>query len=111
MKNSDNHTEEWKVADDDTSGIEFEWNPKKASVNFVKHKVSFHEASTVLSDPLSVTFPDPDHSIEEEREITIGLSDRFRLLMISHTQRGNRIRIISARELTQSEREEYEKGN
>ena len=88
--------------------MEFEWDPKKAAKNLRKHKVSFSEAATVLSDPLSITVPDPDHSIEEDRHITVGMSNRRRLLIVAHTERGDRIRIISARELTRAEREAYE---
>jgi uncharacterized protein len=91
--------------------MEFEWNPKKAAVNFSKHKISFHEAATVFSDLLSVTVPDPDHSLEEDRYITVGLSNHFKLLIVSHTDRDDRIRIISARELTRKERENYENRN
>jgi uncharacterized DUF497 family protein len=88
--------------------LEFEWDPKKAAHNLKKHQVSFTEAATVLKDRLSITMYDPDHSMDEDRYITIGWSCRHRLLMVSHTDRGDRIRIISARELTRSEREAYE---
>ncbi len=91
--------------------MEFEWNPVKAAANLKKHGVSFAEAATVLSDTLSVTVPDPDHSIDEDRYITVGLSNRSRLLIVAHIERGDRVRIISARELTRAEREAYEKGN
>ena len=89
-------------------GIKFEWDTSKAIRNLQKRKVSFEEAATVFGDPLSTTVPDPDHSAEEDRYITIGLSSRFRLLMVAHTERGDRIRIISARELTRRERKQYE---
>lgn len=88
--------------------MEFEWNPKKAAKNLRKHKVSFGEAATIFNDPLSVTVPDPDHSRNEDRYITIGLSKMRRLLIVAHTERGARIRIISARELTRAERRAYE---
>ena len=89
--------------------IEFEWNPQKAVYNKRKHGVAFTEAATVFRDDLSVTVYDPDHSIDEDRYITIGWSQQHRLLMVSHTERGDRIRIISARdELTRAERETYE---
>jgi len=91
-------------------GIEFEWNPKKAAKNLRKHGVSFEEAATVFADTLSATVPDPDHSVGEDRYITIGLSRGYRLLMVAHTERGKRIRIISARELTRKERKQYEEG-
>ena len=92
-------------------GVEFEWDPNKADRNLKLHQVSFNEAATVFSDPLSITVTDPDHSIEEERSITVGWSDRFRLLLVAHTERGDRIRVISARELNRSEREAYEQGD
>ena len=89
--------------------MEFEWDPKKAAKNLKDHKVSFSEASTVFSDPLSITVSDPDHSIKEDRYIIVGMSHRSRLLMVAHTERGERIRLISARELTRKERKAYEK--
>jgi uncharacterized DUF497 family protein len=88
--------------------VEFEWDPKKEAKNIRKHKVTFAEAATVFGDTLSTTVPDPDHSEEEDRYIIIGQSQRSRLLMVSHTERGERIRIISARPLTPTEREAYE---
>lgn len=88
--------------------MDFEWDPRKAEANRRKHGVSFTEAGTVFGDELAITVPDPDHSLEEDRFITIGLSNRRRLLIVSHTDRNNRIRIINARELTRSERKAYE---
>jgi uncharacterized DUF497 family protein len=88
--------------------MEFEWDEDKAERNLKKHKVAFQEAATVLGDPLSVTFPDPDHSIDENRFITIGTSDRGRVLVVSHTDREDRTRIISARKATRKERKFYE---
>lgn len=88
--------------------MEFEWDPRKAELNLRKHGVSFPEAATALGDPLGETVPDPDHSHDEERWITIGRSMGRRLLIVAHTDRGHRIRIISARELTRYERETYE---
>ena len=90
--------------------MEFDWDPNKAASNLRRHNVSFGEAATVFSDPLSTTVPDPDHSLDEDRFITVGLSHRGRLLMVAHTERGDRIRIISARELTRTERAQYEEG-
>ena len=90
--------------------MEFEWNPNKAAINHAKHNVSFREASTAFGDPLSLTFPDPDYSDDESRYITIGESTRRRLLIISHADRTQRIRIISAREVTRQERRIYENG-
>jgi len=88
--------------------VEFEWDREKAAKNLRKHRVSFSEAATVFGDTLSTTIPDPDHSVEEDRHITIGMSDHHRLLMVAHTAREDRIRIISARGLTHTERETYE---
>ena len=88
--------------------IDFEWDPRKARTNLREHGVSFHDAATVLRDPLGVTIYDPDHSEEEDRYITIGTSGSGRLLMVAHTDRGDRIRIINARELTRAEREAHE---
>ena len=88
--------------------MEFEWDPKKEAKNIRKHKVTFSEAATVFGDTLSTTVPDPDHSGDEDRYIVIGLSHRHRLLMVAHTERGERIRIINARTLTSTEREAYE---
>ena len=88
--------------------IQFEWDPAKAKMNLRKHGVAFREAGMVLRDPLSITIFDPDHSDEEDRFITFGFSAAGKLLMIAHTERGKRIRIISARGLTRAEREAYE---
>jgi len=88
--------------------IEFEWDPQKARANRLKHRLSFGEAATVLRDPLAITVFDPDHSQEEDRYITVGTSKRGRAVMVAHTNRGNRIRIISARALSRAEREQYE---
>jgi len=90
--------------------MEFEWDEKKAKANFRKHGVSFEEAFTALRDPLSATARDPDHSIGEDRFVTFGVSPRGRLLVVSHTERGDRIRIISARLAKKGERKIYEEG-
>lgn len=90
--------------------MEFEWDPRKAESNLKKHGVSFTEAGTIFGDELAITVPDPDHSDDENRYITIGLSNRLRLLMVAHTERGDKIRVISARELTKTERKEYEEA-
>jgi len=84
------------------------WDPKKAALNLRNHCISFDEAATVFGDLLGTTVPDPDHSLAEYRYITIGMSNRRRLVMAAHTERRQRIRIIRARELTRSEREAYE---
>nr|WP_318728443.1 BrnT family toxin [Roseofilum sp. Guam] len=91
--------------------MEFEWNPDKAKLNYEKHQVSFPEAATVFNDPLSVTFPDPDHSVGESRYIIIGLSRWQQLLIVAHTERSDQVRIISARKVTRQEQRFYEEGN
>lgn len=89
--------------------IDFEWDLSKAETNLRKHRIAFSEAATVFKDGLSITIYDPDHSDQEDRYITIGTSVIGRLLMVAHTDRGDRTRIISARGLTRKEREAYEK--
>ena len=89
--------------------MEFEWDPRKAAESVRKHRVSFKEASTVFGDVLSTTVLDPDHFSEEHRYITVGRSGRG-LLMVAHVDRGKRIRIISVRKLTASERRAYEES-
>lgn len=91
--------------------MEFEWDPDKAAANLKKHKVSFSEAATVFGDPLSSTFSDPDHSDDEERWLTIGTSLEGRVLVVSHTDREEGVRIISARQATRRERAAYEEEN
>jgi len=87
-----------------------EWDPGKAKSNIKKHGVSFEEAATALSDPLSATGADPDHSITEVRFITFGISELGRLLVVAHTEKRETIRIISARKATKGERKLYEEG-
>ena len=89
---------------------EFEWDPVKAASNQKKHRVSFVEAATVFFDPLSITIADPRHSIDEKRFVITGLSYQRRALVVVHVDRGDRIRIISARPATPAERENYESG-
>ena len=89
-------------------GYNFEWDPEKAKANLSKHGVSFVEAVTVFGDPLSMNMPDPDHSEGEERFILLGMSDRYRLLVVSYAERPPRTRIISARLATRNERKQYE---
>ena len=86
----------------------FDWDFNKAKSNIWKHKVSFEEAGTALLDPLSKTDLDPDHSTDEHRFITFGMSARRRLLVVSYTEHADLIRIISARLATRREREIYE---
>jgi uncharacterized protein len=88
--------------------IDFEWDITKEKTNLRKHSVAFSEAATVFRNGLSITIYDPDHSAEEDRYITIGTSMTGRPLMVAHTDRHDRTRIISARELTRKEREVYE---
>lgn len=88
----------------------FEWDPNKAGKNLKLHDVSFDEASTAFSDTLSLTIYDPLHSGEEDRMILIGNSLKNRLLVIVHTERKDKIRIISARKATKNERNQYEKN-
>jgi len=90
--------------------VVYEWDAKKAKGNRRKHRISFEDAATVFLDPLALTFPDPDHSIEEEREITIGRSSRQQVVFVSLCRRGDRVRIISARKTTRGERKQYEEG-
>ncbi|HEU0144070.1 MAG TPA: BrnT family toxin [Nitrososphaera sp.] len=88
--------------------MRFEWDESKAAANLAKHGVSFEEAATVFGDPLSDTFDDPDHSIEERRFVIIGTSEKGRMLIVAHTDDGEVVRFISAREPTRVEREFYE---
>jgi uncharacterized DUF497 family protein len=90
--------------------VRFEWDPGKAAENLARHGVSFEEAATVFRDVLSATGADPDHSFDEERFVTFGVSTDNRLLTIAHTDRDDTIRIISARPATPSERKIYEEG-
>ena len=89
--------------------MQFEWDRDQAKRNLRKRKVSFDEAATVFYDPLSATFDDPDHSVDEQRFITVGYSSYGRLLVVSHTERSNILRIISARLATAPERKRHEK--
>ena len=88
--------------------MQFEWDRKKAANNFRKHKVSFDEAVTVFYDPLSATFNDPEHSVGEERYITVGYSSTRRLLVVSCSERDDGIRIISARRANTKEKRRHE---
>ena len=87
--------------------LRFEWNGVKAASNARKHGITFEEASTVFGDVFSSTLADPDHSTDEARFVTIGQSVYGRILVVSHTDRGDRIRIISARLATRRERKQY----
>ena len=90
--------------------VVYEWDPEKARANLQKHGVSFEEAASVFLDPLALTFSDPDHSDEEQREITIGNSEKDRVVIVAHCPRGGRTRVFSAREVTRKERNQYEEG-
>ncbi len=90
--------------------MRFEWDPAKADENVGSHGVSFDDASTVFGDPFAATIPDPDHSIEEYRWITMGQAASGHLLVVIHTERGETIRIISARRATRGEKTKYVEG-
>lgn len=90
--------------------MQFEWNPAKAAENLSQHGVSFEEAATVFRDTLSASGWDPDHSVGEERFVIFGVSTSGRLLVVAHSERGDTIRIISARPATSGERKIYEEG-
>jgi uncharacterized DUF497 family protein len=90
--------------------MQYEWDENKAGANLIKHGVAFDEAETVFDDPLYVDFYDPDHSVSENRYIIIGESYKQRLLFVSYTERGDIVRLISAREATPSEKKGYEEG-
>jgi len=89
--------------------LTFEWDSRKARANLAKHGVSFEEASTIFGDRVSLTIPDPEHSLGEERYVTMGKAFTKKLLVVVHTERGNNIRIISARPPSRKERKFYEK--
>jgi uncharacterized DUF497 family protein len=91
--------------------IKFDWDPTKARRNLRKHRIDFDEASTVFADTLSITIQDPDHSEDEERWVTIGLSNRRRLIVVVHTEEDETVRLISARRADRLERRKYEEGN
>jgi uncharacterized protein len=93
-----------------TLGVRFTWDARKAELNFRKHGISFSEASTVFGDPFATTIPDPVHSDLELRFITLGVSSEGRLLVVSHTEDDETLRLISAREAMTQERKRYESG-
>ena len=88
--------------------LDFEWDEDKAAANLKKHKISFGEAKTIFADPFSVTIDDPTHSISEHRFVDIGTSANGKILVVSYTERGQKIRLISCRKATKAEREIYE---
>lgn len=88
--------------------LRFEWDHRKALINKKKHGLAFEEASTVFGDPLSLTIPDPAHSVGEDRFITIGTSAKNRLIVIVYTEHYDIVRIVSARKATKTEKRQYE---
>ena len=87
--------------------MKFQWDPKKAAANLLKHDLSFDEGSTIFGDPLAATILDPEHSADEERYVTIGHSASGRVIVVVHADRGEDIRIISARQATAGEKNKY----
>jgi len=90
--------------------VQFEWDHRKAKSNLKKHGISFQEAATVFGDVLAISFDDPDHSVNEHRILTFGLSCTGKAIIVSHTERNKSMRIISARLMTKQERQIYEEG-
>lgn len=90
--------------------MEFQWDQQKAKSKLSKHGISFEEAQTVFDDPLYVDFYDPDHSEDEDRYIIVGESLNSRVLLVSYTERGDKIRLISARQVTKQELLAYQEG-
>jgi uncharacterized DUF497 family protein len=88
--------------------VEYEWDPEKDQENQRRHGVSFAEASTVFLDPLAATVPDERFAFDDFRFRTTGYTMSNRVIIVAHTDRGDRIRIISAREVTTRERRQYE---
>jgi uncharacterized protein len=90
--------------------LEFEWDDEKAHSNIKKHRVSFEEAETAFVDPMALSMFDDEHSGNEDRNVLIGESDRRRLLIVSYTEREDRIRIVSARVANRREKKQYEEA-
>jgi len=88
----------------------FEWDEEKAEENIKKHGIGFWEAVTVFRDPLAITIHDPDHSRDEDRFLTVGMTSRNRIVVTAFTERGPCIRVISCREVSKSEKRKYEEG-
>lgn len=86
----------------------FEWDRNKEAQNRKKHGVSFREAATVFGDPLSTTFPDLAHSEEEQRYLTIGMTEKGTIIVVAHTEEEDTVRIISARRAARQEQRFYE---
>ena len=94
----------------DLGGVTFEWDARKAAANLKKHRVTFEDASSLFFDPFATTFPDPDHSLNEQREVNLVFTMNNELVFVSHCERGDRIRIIGARPAIGAERKQYEEG-
>lgn len=90
--------------------MRFEWDEQKATSNLLKHGIDFDNAVGVFNDPMALTYPDPDHSLGEIRLLTFGYSKDGKLLAVIHTERGQNIRIVSARKVTRHERTTYEQS-
>jgi uncharacterized DUF497 family protein len=90
--------------------VKFDWDTQKAALNLLNHGVSFEEAASVFGDPLAATVPDSDHSTDEARFITMGVTLAQRLLVVVHTDRADETRIISARAATRGEKKKYEEA-
>jgi hypothetical protein len=90
--------------------LTFEWDPRKAAANRRKHGVSFEQTIPVFGDSLARIFDDPDQTLSEPRELIVGHCPRRILLVVCFVQRGDRIRIFSARRATRRERRDYEEG-
>jgi len=91
--------------------LRFEWDAAKARLNLSKHSVSFEEASTVFGDRGAITISDPLHSLAEERFVTIGVSETGKILVVVATERGDSLRLISARPASKRERKQYEEAD
>jgi uncharacterized protein len=90
--------------------MKFEWDPVKDHLNQTKHRLGFEEAATVFSDQLALSWEDRVHSVGEYRTLTLGYTERQRLVLVAHTEREGRIRIISAQPASSGERRLYESG-
>jgi uncharacterized DUF497 family protein len=89
--------------------MEFEWDPQKEQANLAKHGITFSEAATVFGDPLALTYFDPDHSSDEDRYLTFGTTAQGNFVLVVHTDRGDKTRLITARRMTSRERNQYER--
>lgn len=92
----------------DSHFVDIEWDNDKNSLNKNKHRITFEEAATIFNDPLELTISDPGHSLAENRFISVGQSSANKLIVVSFTERGGLVRLISARRPTKAERTTYE---